>query len=570
MIVMLIKMKKNYTTGLIIFLLVPFFYSAQPTLDWANQIKGPAFGNPVAIASSEGGIFVTVTFSGTVDFDPGKASNARNASGNSDIFLTRYDQDGSFAWTKTFGGTGVDEGRAVCCGNERVVFCAMFQDVILSGPDGTGPIIGSPGFNGVFINSMKQNGDLGWSRFLLSQDIISCNNVKTATDGGIYLTGSFKGEVDFDPGDGIYNLTATGRMRDLFILKLDQNGNFRWAASFAVCGNETGQSLVVDKSGAVYVSGSFYSMDEVDFDPCSGVISVSPVENEDVFILKLDADGKFNWVKHLPGTFYTSRTTLALDDDNGLYLGGSFEGNVDVDPGPAKLNLASQGGPDAFIACFQKSGVFKWAKKVGGDLVDESYAVTCTNGKVMLSGLFTGELKPDNSGAFSCSSTGNCDVFLTVFDKEGNFMCGASVGGTDEDRGCFPLTDQSGAVYLAGKFSDVTDLDPGPGTHLTNGAGEYYLARMNDCGLLSTSMKEAGASGGIMVYPNPVTDHLYVDLPNEGLEIRLINIAGQVIFKKSFSDHTEILDMRNIPEGIYFMSVLDNGRVVHSTKVIRE
>ena len=46
--------------------------------------------------------------------------------------------------------------------------------------------------------------------------------------GNVYTTGSFQGTVDFDPGTGTYELTSVGET-DIFISKLDANGNFLWA-----------------------------------------------------------------------------------------------------------------------------------------------------------------------------------------------------------------------------------------------------------------------------------------------------------------------------------------------------
>src|SRR3989338_7102439 len=47
--------------------------------------------------------------------------------------------------------------------------------------------------------------------------------------GNLYITNSFVGTVDFDPGPGSFNLTSQGMDRAVFIQKLDANGNFIWA-----------------------------------------------------------------------------------------------------------------------------------------------------------------------------------------------------------------------------------------------------------------------------------------------------------------------------------------------------
>ena len=86
--------------------------------------------------------------------------------------------------------------------------------------------------------------------------------------GNIYNTGYFQGTVNFDPNGGTTNLTSVGS-EDIFVQKLDPNGNIIWAKSFGGGTFDFGTSIQVDQLGNIYVGG-FYS-DDVDFDPGAGV-----------------------------------------------------------------------------------------------------------------------------------------------------------------------------------------------------------------------------------------------------------------------------------------------------------
>jgi hypothetical protein len=57
------------------------------------------------------------------------------------------------------------------------------------------------------------------------------HNARTVTDinGNVYTTGSFIDIVDFDPGPGVFNLTSSVGNYDIYVSKLDANGNFVWA-----------------------------------------------------------------------------------------------------------------------------------------------------------------------------------------------------------------------------------------------------------------------------------------------------------------------------------------------------
>ncbi|MGZ6540083.1 MAG: hypothetical protein ACXVEB_17030, partial [Bacteroidia bacterium] len=53
--------------------------------------------------------------------------------------------------------------------------------------------------------------------------------VTTDASGNVFITGNFYGTIDFDPGPGVFNLSAIGSDLDIFIVKLDVSGNFVWA-----------------------------------------------------------------------------------------------------------------------------------------------------------------------------------------------------------------------------------------------------------------------------------------------------------------------------------------------------
>jgi hypothetical protein len=97
---------------------------------------------------------------------------------------------------------------------------------------------------------------------------------------------------------GVTKLTAVGK-KDIFIQKLDANGNFLWAKSFGGRDYDQGTSIAVDADGNVYTTG--YFIDTVDFDPGPDSMKISAVGLWDSFIQKLDANGNFLWAKSSGG-----------------------------------------------------------------------------------------------------------------------------------------------------------------------------------------------------------------------------------------------------------------------------
>ncbi len=110
-------------------------------------------------------------------------------------------------------------------------------------------------------------------------------SIKTDASGNVYTTGYFQGTVDFDPSAGLANLTSVGG-QDIFVSKLDVNGNFIWARAMGGISNDYALSIAIDAGGNVYTTGYFEGT--ADFDPSASVANLTSAGSGDIFISKLD------------------------------------------------------------------------------------------------------------------------------------------------------------------------------------------------------------------------------------------------------------------------------------------
>ncbi|MBK7985963.1 MAG: hypothetical protein IPK11_03360 [Ignavibacteria bacterium] len=174
--------------------------------------------------------------------------------------------------------------------------------------------------------------------------------------GNVITTGYFSDTVDFDPGTGVMNLTSAGET-DIFILKLDANGNLLWAKS---CGGYWivggGFSIAFDATNNVYTTGAFDVT--VDFDPGTGVKNLSAMGESDIFIQKLGAQGNFIWAKTFGGNDFDQSYSIAIDAESNVYSIGDFVGTVDFDPGTGVANLSAvKGGGNASFRNWMHKGI---------------------------------------------------------------------------------------------------------------------------------------------------------------------------------------------------------------------
>jgi len=83
-------------------------------------------------------------------------------------------------------------------------------------------------------------------------------------------------------------------------------------------------------------------------------------------------------------------------------------------------------------------------------------------------------------------------------------------------------------------------------------------------------VKSVEIDGGLSVYPNPVTDYLFVKSAKEVAEFNIFNMAGQKIFSQKNTRKTPQLDVSNIAKGNYILQIIDRNGNTSSTKFIKQ
>jgi hypothetical protein len=236
-------------------------------------------------------------------------------------------------------------------------------------------------------------------------------------NGNSYVTGSFGGTADFDPGPNTANLIFNGGFYDIFVAKYDANGNYVWAIAIGGAGSENGQSIAVDTLGNVYITGLFNGT--VDFDPGPGTMSLTATgNNADLYIAKYDTDGNYIWAKSLAGADNVNGEFITLDTYGNIYITGAFQNTADFDPGQGTASLTATGNFDIFVAKYAPDGNYIWAKNMGGSGIDRGLSTTVdASGNVYTTGFFNGTADFDpGTGVANLTSKGSSDIFISKLD----------------------------------------------------------------------------------------------------------------------------------------------------------
>ena len=236
-----------------------------------------------------------------------------------------------------------------------------------------------------------------------------------------------------------------------------------WAQTWGGSLIDEGLSVAVDSSGNVFVTGQF--QDVVDFDPSHSIWTLSTNGGYDVYLNKFDSNGGFEWALAWGGNGADCGNCVAVDSMGNAYVSGRFAQTVDFDPGSGEYWVTSNGYSDAFLCKFDSSGNLLWAKTWGGEGADECCGLAIDGlDHVFICGRFAQIVDFDPGPALDeHQSNGNRDVFLSMFESDGDFIWARTWGGVDYDESLGVAADSGGNAYVTGDFHYTVDFDPGSG-----------------------------------------------------------------------------------------------------------
>lgn len=227
-------------------------------------------------------------------------------------------------WAKQIGTIYTDNSSSVLVDSIGNVYTSGgFYGVldIDPGPDTTN--LGTIGNRSLYIQKLDLNGELLWGKSITGTGGITVSQVVMDHSGDLILVGHFSDSVDFDPGIGTSYLGDSGNIMDVFILKLDSNGDFIWVNQMgSLNSEERSEGIAVDLMGNLYIIGRFYGT--TDFDPGPDTNYVSASGLGDMFVEKFDSNGNFIWSKQLLGPGYVGGHSIVVDTLGDLYIAGHF------------------------------------------------------------------------------------------------------------------------------------------------------------------------------------------------------------------------------------------------------
>lgn len=473
---------------LIAFLLFVCILPAQvQQFEWGKYLENGGIddrGKDI-ILDDYGYVYVAGEFSGSVDFDPSVGEfilSSNDLSG--DCYVAKFNSSGDLIWAKIFGGSNYDLMRSMTRDvNGNLIIAGNFSGTVDFDP---GPQIFevTSNANTRYLLKLTSEGEFVWVKHLVGgtyYDVESDNN------GDIYVTHWFGGTQEFDPGPGSFTLTASPEGADISIAKYSSSGQFIWAKALLGNGIDFGRSLKVDNDGSVYLAGYFENI--VDFDPNEDQYLLNSQDGFDIFILKLNSEGRFLWAKSFGGSSSDFGYDLHIDSANNLYLAGKFWENLTINTGiNDSIIISSSNSGSGYVMKLDSNGNFFWIKQVGNWV----RAIDGDNsGKIYLIGdlvdTFDFDPGPDD---LILTPISRRDLHLSVFSSNGEFLSAQSMpSAVFGESSSFAMSgegvsvDNSGNIYIVGWFDGHADLDPGSGTTIINASigDDILIVKFGNC-----------------------------------------------------------------------------------------
>jgi hypothetical protein len=388
-------MKVKLLPALVLFVAIAVgltFGLTQTTITFEKTFGGREDDKGYSVIETKDGGYVIVGF--TKSFGEVKG----------DVYLIKIDQKGDKMWEKTFGGEELDFGKSVIETKDGGYIIA-----------GTTFSFGSGG-DDVYLIKTDSNGRKIWEKTFGGYGFDSGSSVIETTDGGYIVVGK--------------TAPFLSNNFDVYLIKVDSNGNKVWERTFGGEGYDSGNSVIETKDGGYLIAGltESFGMGKVELPHWLAKESQSLflLGKADIYLVKTDSKGNKIWEKTFGG-FRNDSAKCVIETKDGGYIIVGVTTSLGKD------------GTDIYLIKTDSLGNRIWEKTFGGKGNDDGRSVIETNDGGYL---ITGWTESFGKGRW--------DVYLIKTDSNGRKIWEKTFGGRKFDCGDSAIETKDGGYLIVG------------------------------------------------------------------------------------------------------------------------
>ncbi len=341
--------------------------------------------------------------------------------------LVKYSSDGKVEWKYITGGNGqvnfndvieLKDGTIVAAGQTAAT---------------SGDVVKTASTNSAFIVRLKADGTFMW-KYVFPSDASSTgeyiSSLAATPDGGFVAGGKAISESGFFTG------TQKGGTK-AFIFKFDKNGNIKWRKVLQGSKSNIISALAVNSDGDIYATCVTMSTDG-DF---SG-IRFNKIRTENTVLLKLNKKGNLDWAEYLQGSGKSEFNTLAVTDDGGCVVGGTFTIYKRADG----IYTMNYGKRDGYVLRYNSKGQVCWSRLIGGADDDSVLGIACIKGGFAV----VGQSKSSTEDFQGYKVGGGSDGYILYLNDEGKTTATVRLNGAQDDSAMDVAVLSDGSIAIAG------------------------------------------------------------------------------------------------------------------------
>lgn len=298
----------------------------------------------------------------------------------------------------------------------------------------------------------------------------------------------------------------------------------QWAYNYGSVNEETAYAAYTDESGFIYTCGYF--------DAANKFFERTICGNHDIYVAKHDAQGNLLWVQFAGSSANDIGWAVKADSDGNVYVAGTIEGTANFGTDTLYNNALM----NAFVAKYDASGEFQWARQAGGYMTQCFSLALDSDNNIHITGYFQGTA---TFGNVTHTSAGQGDLYLAKYNSNGDFQWVRTGGGKKHDDGYAVAIDKDNSIYVTGVFADTAMF--GQHTVVSKGSADVFLLKYTSQGDLvwANNWGGAGRDAGNSLHADPRGGCILAGSFNQSIQVgpaSLVSAGGTDMFITSIEN----------------------------------
>jgi hypothetical protein len=291
------------------------------TLSWSKTYGGTSYDNAYALVEAyDGGLLVL-------------GESQSYGAGGYDFWLVKTNSAGTQSWTKTYGGTSSEKPSAIIKTSDGGYAMAGYTYSY------------GAGGNDMYLVKIDSAGNMLWNTTYGGNMNDAASSVIQTSDGGYMLVGTTSS-------------FGVGSYRDIYMVKVDSNGNQLWYKLFgSTSGYESASRVIQTDDDGYMIAGQTNSFGAGGYD---------------MWLIKTDSDGNQVWSKTFGGTSTENAVSVAQTVEGGYIVAGN-------------TNSFGVAG-DVWLIRLNSEGDQIWNRTYGGYHIEEACSIVLSGSDYIVGG----------------------------------------------------------------------------------------------------------------------------------------------------------------------------------------